>query len=335
MLQFVGRRLLALVPVLLGVTFVAFLAMYLTPGDPALLILGERATTERVEALRRELGLDRPFLVQYGVFLANLVRGDLGRSTQTNNPVVEDILQRFPATVELTVAAMLIACLVGLTAGVVSAVRQYSVVDYAAMVGSLVGVSMPIFWLGFVLMIVFSLRLDWLPLTGRFDVSFYFPRVTNFVLVDTLLDKQWDAFMSGVKHLVLPAVTLSTVPMAIIARMTRSSMLEVLRQDYVRTARAKGLAQFRVVVYHALRNAFIPILTVIGLQFGLLLGGAILTETVFAWPGIGRLTVEAIYTRDYPLIRGCVLLVAATFVLINLVVDVLYATIDPRIRVTA
>lgn len=333
MLQFVGRRLLALVPVLLGVTFVAFYAMYLTPGDPALLVLGERATPERVEALRRDLGLDRPFVVQYGVFLGRLVQGNLGRSTQTNNPVVEDILQRFPATIELTLAAMLIACTAGITAGVVSAVRQYSMLDYAAMVGSLVGVSMPIFWLGFVLMILFSLRLDWFPLSGRYDVAYYFPRVTNFVLIDALLDGQWDAFWSGVKHLVLPAFTLSTVPMAIIARMTRSSMLEVLRQDFVRTARAKGLGEWRVVAVHALRNAFIPVLTVIGLQFGLLLGGAILTETVFAWPGVGRLTVEAIYTRDYPLIRGCVLLVATSFVLINLLVDLLYATIDPRIRV--
>lgn len=333
MLQFVGRRLLALVPVLLGVTFVAFLAMYLTPGDPALLVLGERATPQRIESLRRELGLDRPFLVQYGVFLGRLAQGNLGRSTQTNNPVVEDILQRFPATIELTFSAMLIACAVGITAGVVSAVKQYSAVDYAAMVGSLVGVSMPIFWLGFVLMIVFSLRLDWLPLSGRFDVSLYFPRVTNFVLVDSLLDGNWEAFRSGLKHIVLPAVTLSTVPMAIIARMTRSSMLEVMRQDFVRTARAKGLAGWTIVVKHALRNAFIPVLTVIGLQFGLLLGGAILTETVFAWPGLGRLTVEAIYTRDYPLIRGCVIVVATAFVLINLLVDLLYAVIDPRIRV--
>jgi peptide/nickel transport system permease protein len=332
MLQFVGRRLLALVPVLLGVTFVAFFAMYLTPGDPALLVLGERATPESVAALRHELGLDRPFLVQYATFLGRLAQGNLGRSTQTNNPVVEDIAGRFPATIELTIAAMLIACVVGITAGVISAVKQYSVLDYAAMVGSLVGVSMPIFWLGFVMMLVFSLRLDWFPLSGRFDVSYYFPRVTNFVLVDTLLDGQWDAFWSGVKHLVLPAVTLSTVPMAIIARMTRSSMLEVLRQDYVRTAQAKGLPDRRIVVVHALRNAFIPVLTVIGLQFGLLLGGAILTETVFAWPGLGRLTVEAIYTRDYPLIRGCVLVVATTFVLINLLVDLMYAVIDPRIR---
>lgn len=333
MLQFVGRRLLALVPVLLGVTFVAFYAMYLTPGDPALLILGERATAERVEALRRELGVDKPFLVQYGTFLARLAEGNLGRSTQSNNPVISDIAQRFPATIELTLAAMVVACVVGMTAGVISAVRQYSAFDYTAMVGSLVGVSMPIFWLGFVLMIVFSLRLDWLPLSGRYDIALYFPRVTNFVLIDSLLDRNWEAFLSGLEHLVLPAVTLSTVPMAIIARMTRSSMLEVMRQDFVRTARAKGLGGVTVVVKHALRNAFIPILTVIGLQFGLLLGGAILTETVFAWPGLGRLTLEAIYTRDYPLIRGCVLVVASTFVFINLVVDLLYAVVDPRIRV--
>ena len=334
MLQFVGRRLLALVPVLLGVTLVAFYAMYLTPGDPALLILGERATQERVEALRRDLGLDKPFLVQYGTFLARLAQGNLGRSTQTNNPVIEDIAQRFPATVELTLAAMVVACVVGITAGIVSAVRQYSAFDYAAMVGSLVGVSMPIFWLGFVFMLVFSLRLDWLPLSGRYDVALYVPRVTNFVLIDSLLDGNREAFVSGLKHLVLPAVTLSTVPMAIIARMTRSAMLEVMRQDFVRTARAKGLGGFPVVVKHALRNAFIPVLTVIGLQFGHLLGGAILTETVFAWPGVGRLTLEAIYTRDYPLIRGCVLVVATAFVLINLLVDLLYAVIDPRIRVT-
>ncbi len=332
MLQYIGRRLLALVPVLLGVTFIAFYAMYLTPGDPALLLLGERATPERVAEVRRQLDLDKPFLVQYATFLGRLVRGNLGRSTQTNNPVIDDLLQRFPATIELTLAAMAIACLVGISAGIVSAVRQYTLPDYLAMVGSLVGVSMPIFWLGFVLMLVFSLRLDWLPLSGRFDVSYYFPRVTNFVLIDTLLDGNWEAFRSGVEHLILPAVTLSTVPMAIIARMTRSAMLEVLRQDYIRTARAKGLGTRPVVLKHALRNAFIPVLTVIGLQFGILLGGAILTETVFAWPGLGRLTVEAIYTRDYPLIRGCVLLVATTFVLINLVVYLLYAAIDPRIR---
>lgn len=332
MLGYVLRRLGMLLPVLLGVSFVVFLALHLVPGDPATAMLGERATPEAVAALREQLGLNDPFPVQYVRFLGRITRGNLGRSIQSNNAVTSEIWLRFPATVELTLAAMALAVLLGVPAGVLSAARQYTLVDHLSMAGALVGVSMPIFWLGLVLIILFASLLPLFPISGRIDVAIVVPRVTGFLLADSIFAGDGRALWESARYLALPGLTLSTVPMAIIARMTRSCMLESMRQDFVRTARAKGLAEGRVVMRHALRNALIPVITVIGLQFGYLLGGAILTETIFAWPGLGRLTVDAINARDYPLVQGAVLLFAVTFVVVNLAVDLVYGAIDPRIR---
>lgn len=332
MLGFVVKRLLLLVPILLGVTLVVFAAIHLIPGDPALLMLGEKATPAALEALRHELGLDKPLVVQYLTFLGHLLHGDLGRSVQTGNPVAWEIWDRFPATIELAIAALVIAVGVGVPLGIVAAVRRNSAADYMAMSGSLLGVSMPIFWLGLVLMMIFSAWLGWLPFSQRADILVTTPHVTGLMLIDTLLARDLWAFQDALAHLVLPAVTLSTVPMAIIARMTRGAMVEVLSSDYIRMARAKGLGEWAVNVHHALKNAAIPIVTITGLQFGMLLSGAILTETIFAWPGIGSLSVGAIFTRDFPVLQGCAVLFAASFVLVNLVTDVLYTLLDPRLR---
>lgn len=304
MVSYIIRRLLLTVPTLIGVTLIVFSMVRLIPGDPAIAIAGEHASVEVVTAIRERLGLDRPFIVQYAIFLGNLLRGDLGRSAWTGRPVSTELWGRFRNTLELTGASILIALVVGLVAGIISATRQYSFFDYIAMVGAMMGVSIPIFWLGLMLMLLFAVFLGWLPAMGRGTIA----------------------------HLVLPAVALSTGSAAIIARMTRSSMLEVFHQDYIRTARAKGVIERLVIFKHAMRNALVPVVTIVGLQFGALLGGAILTETVFAWPGMGRLIVEAIFARDYPLVQGGVLLAAAAFVLVNLVVDLLYSFIDPRIR---
>jgi len=302
--QYVLRRLALVLPVLLGVSIVVFAMVRMIPGDPARIMAGEAATQETVEMIRERLGLNKHPVVQYFIFLENLVRGDLGRSTMSRLPVLDEIKHTLPSTIQLAVAAMAIATLIGVTTGVLSAVKPNSWVDAVSMFIALVGVSMPVFWLGLMLMLLFSLHLGWFPTAGS---------------------GTW-------RHLVLPSITLGLSSAAIIARMTRSSMLEVLRQDYVRTARAKGVPERLVVLRHALRNALIPVVTVTGLQFGNLLGGAVLTETVFAWPGIGRLMVGAITARDYPVVQGSVLTVALGFILINLVVDVLYAYIDPTIR---
>jgi len=267
------------------------------------------------------------------VFLSRLVRGDLGRALRTNEKITVEIAERFPATIELSLMAMLFAVTLGMLAGIISATRQYSLFDYASMILSLVGVSMPIFWLGLVLMIIFSVNLGWLPLSGRMSYNIQLQSVTHFYLLDSVLAGDWKALRDVLWHLVLPAFTLSTIPMAIIARITRSSMLEVLRQDYIRTARAKGLSRFAVHYKHALKNALIPVITVIGLQFGILLGGAILTETIFAWPGIGLWLLNAVYARDFNAVQGGTMLVATTFVSINMIVDVLYAWVNPRIKV--
>ncbi len=310
MLSYIARRLLLTIPTLLGVTFLVFAVVRLQPGDPAIEIAGQGATKEILEAIRQELGLDRPFLVQYLNFLEKLLQGDLGRSLKTKEPAAPKIWGRFLHTIELTVAAMLVAMLIGTTAGIISAIRPYSLWDNLSMIGALFGVSMPVFWQGIMLMLIFALWLQqwtgWgFPATGR----------------GTLL------------HLVLPAITLGTSSAAIIARMVRSTMLEVLRQEYILTARAKGASPTSVTFKHGLRNALIPVVTVVGLAFGGLLSGAVLTETVFAWPGIGRLIVEeGILTRDYPIVQGSILIVALSFVLVNLCVDLLYAYIDPRIR---
>ena len=303
MLTFVLRRLLLAVPVLLGVVFVVMLTVDLLPGDAVTLMLGEHATKDAVAKLRDHLGLDKPFVVRYLEYVGRVVRGDLGRSIQQNRPVVDELADAWPATLELTCAALVISALAGVAAGVVSAVWPNSLFDGVARVGSLFGLSMPVFWTGLVLIVVFALWLPWLPVGG----------------------------MGSLPHLVLPAVTLALPSLAMVARMTRSSVLEVLREDYVRTARAKGVAERLVVAKHALRNAAIPILTLLGLQAGQLMGGAVLTETVFSWPGLGRLMVKAIFARDYVLLQGAVLVFALAFVLINLAVDLAYGVLDPRI----
>ena len=304
MIQFTLRRLLLAGPTLLGVTLVVFAMVRLLPGDPAATMAGVHATQEMVERVRRDLGLDQPIHVQYARFMGGLLRGDLGRSIRTGRPVVSEIWERFIPTLELTAASLLLATVLGVAAGIISASRPYSLFDYGSMMAALVGISVPVFWLGLMLMLLFSVKLGWLPAAGRGTLA----------------------------HLILPAVTLAANSMALIARFTRSTMLEVIRQDYVSTARAKGLRESTVVVRHAFRNALIPVITIIGLRFGTLLSGAVLTETVFAWPGVGRLMVDSILARDYPVVQGAVLMVAGSFVLINLVVDLLYAVVNPRVR---
>ena len=332
MSRFLVRRILEMIPVFFGVILVVFVISRLTPGDPARIILGERATPEALARLRDALGLNEPLPVQFGRYLVRAVQGDLGRSIQSNERVIVDLATRFPATMELTLGAMFIASTVGVLTGVLAAVRRNSWFDGASMFIALFGFSMPIFWLGIMLILLFAWLLGWFPISGRLDLTVDLARVTNFYVLDAVLTGNWAALGNALRHLVLPAVTLSTVPLAIIARMTRSSMLEVLRQDYVRTARAKGLAERRVVIGHALRNAAIPVITVIGLNVGSLLSGAILTETIFAWPGVGRLVVDAIFARDYPVVQGAVLVIAVVFVVVNLLVDLSYAVLDPRIR---
>jgi peptide/nickel transport system permease protein/oligopeptide transport system permease protein len=303
MMTFVLRRLLLAIPVLLGVIFVVMLTIELIPGDAVALMLGEHATPEAVQKLRDFLGLDKPLVVRYLQYLGKLVTGDLGRSIQQNRPVAHELAEAWPATLQLAMAALALAAVVGVAAGVVSAVWPNSLFDAVARLGSLFGLSMPVFWTGLVLIVVFTLWLPWFPVGG----------------------------VGGPSHLVLPAITLALPSIAMIARMTRSSVLEVLREDYVRTARAKGVAERLVVAKHALRPATIPILTLVGLQAGQLMGGAVLTETVFAWPGLGRLMVKAIFARDYVLLQGAVLVFALAFVVVNLVVDLSYGALDPRI----
>ncbi|MBM3318139.1 MAG: ABC transporter permease [Candidatus Eisenbacteria bacterium] len=306
MWSYIAKRLLLAVPVIIGVAFIVFAMVRLIPGDPAMVIAGQAATPEYIAAIREDMGLDRPLLVQFGLYFKNLAVGDLGRSIRSKAPVTEEIWARLPNTFRLATASMLVAASVGVGAGIVSAIRPYSLLDAAVMVAALAGLSMPIFWSGLMMILVFSVILGWFPAFGTGSLA----------------------------HLVLPSVTLGMTSAAIIARMTRSSMLEVLRTDYIRTARAKGQVERVVIGSHAFRNALIPVITVIGLQTGTLLSGAVLTESVFAWPGVGRLLVEGILTRDYPVVQGSVLVVAFVFVFVNLAVDILYAVADPRIHYT-
>ena len=333
MLAFIIRRILMVIPTLLGVTVIVFLMLRITPGDPAELLLGERATPEALDSMREYLGLKQPLYVQYGMFMKRAIQLDLGETIFTREKVSIEIGQRFPATIELAVLAMLISCFFGIILGIISATKQYSWFDYVAMVTSLFGVSMPVFWLGLMLMLLFSLNLGWFPMSGRIGVESDLQIVTNFFVLDAILARDWAALGDALTHLALPAIALSTIPLAIVSRMTRSSMLEVLRQDFIKTAKAKGLSQPKIVLKHALRNGLIPVVTVIGLQFGILMGGAILTETVFAWPGVGKWLFDGVVKRDYMVIQGGTLLVATTFVIVNLIVDVLYAVINPRISV--
>ncbi len=333
MLAYIIRRILILIPTLLGVSVIVFFMLRITPGDPAELLLGERATEEALYEIREHLGLNEPLHVQYGLFLKRLMKGDLGETIWSRQKVWIEVKERFPATIELSVVALFISCFFGIIFGIISATRQYSIFDYLSMLGALIGVSMPIFWLGLVFMLIFSVNLGWLPLSGRISIGVDLEVITNFYILDAVLTKNWGALKDVLWHIIMPAVTLSTIPMAIVARMTRSSMLEVLRQDYIKTAKAKGLSQFIVTFKHALRNALIPVVTTIGLQFGVALGGAILTETIFAWPGVGKWMFDAVMKRDYMVIQGGTLVIAAVFVVINLMVDVLYAVINPRISV--
>lgn len=332
MLHYIGKRLLQLIPVLLGMTFIVFMIIRAIPGNPAQVILGQLASKEAIEALENKLGLNQPWYTQYFDYLVGLLKGDLGESMRTVQPVAEEIWPYLAATMELAFFAIIIAVIIGVNAGIISAWFQNSWFDYMAMVLALIGVSMPIFWLGLMEQWIFGVELQWLPTTGREEVRDPVNSITSLYIVDTIIQGRFDQLGTVLKHLVLPGIALATIPMAIIARMTRSSMLEVLRADYVRTARAKGQKMFFVVYKHALKNAIIPVLTVIGLQTGLLLGGAILTETIFGWPGIGRYIYEAISFRDYPVIQSGILVVAFIFVMINLFVDILYGLVDPRIK---
>jgi peptide/nickel transport system permease protein len=328
--RYLVERLLSTIPVLLGVSLLVFLMVHLIPGDPARNIAGERASPEILETIRKAHGLDRPLPVQYLSFMGRLAMGDMGTSIQTGEPVSHEIARRFPATLELALAAVFLATLLGVPIGIAASLRPNSAVDMGSMSLALVGVSIPVFCLGYVLIILVG---DHLPFAGRLDEATRqaFQPQTSFYLAEALLRLEWAAFWDGVRHLLLPAIALSSVPLAVVARITRSSMLEVLGQDYVRTARAKGLSETVVVLKHALRNACVPILTILGVQTGYLMGGAVLTETVFSWPGLGQFVVTSIGERDYPLIQGGVLLFATTFVVTNLLVDVLYKSLDPRV----
>lgn len=332
MFQYIIRRFLTIIPVLLGVSILVFGFLRLIPGDPAQVMLGERATPENIARVREQLGLTKPLHEQYLIFIGNALRGDLGRSVLRGEPVTQEIIRRFPATIELALSAILVAILVGIPAGIISAVRRGSLLDAASMLLALTGVSMPIFWLGLMLILLFSVVLSLLPTGGRLDAGTNFVPITNLLLLDSVLRGDVGILVQTLKHLALPAVALGSIPMAIIARMTRSSMLEVLSQDYIRTAHAKGLKERAVIINHALRNAWLPVITVVGLQVGRLLSGAILTETVFSWPGIGRWLIDAIYARDYPIVQGVTLFIAMVFVGVNLLVDILYAWVDPRVK---
>jgi peptide/nickel transport system permease protein len=330
--RFIIRRLLFLLFILFGVSILVFISVRLIPGDPAQVMLGEKATPESLERLREQLGLNKSIYEQYFIYLSNLLKGDLGISITSNNSVMSEIIKKFPATIELSFTSMFIATIFGVSAGILAAVYRNSWIDNIVMIGALTGVSMPIFWLGLILMLIFSSSLDLLPFSGRMDITSDIEPITNFYLIDTLLHGDFEAFGDVITHLILPAFTLSTVPTAIIARMTRASMLEVLNHEYIRTAYAKGVSKFKVIMYHGLKNALIPIVTITGLQLGLLLSGAVLTETVFSWNGLGSYVVNAVASRDFPVIQGCVLIFAAVFVLVNLFVDLSYFIIDPRVR---
>lgn len=333
MFGFLLRRVGLVVPTFLGITLLVFLLIHLIPGNAVEAMSGERGMDAvRYAQLAHEFGLDQPLYMQYFHYLGNVFRGDLGLSIATHESVLTEFCTLFPATLELSFCALLLALVVGIPAGILAALKRNTVLDYSVMGVSLTGYSMPIFWWALLLILLFSVTLGWTPVSGRIDILFDVTPVTGFMLIDSWLSADAGAFTSAVSHLILPTIALGTIPLAVIARMTRSAMLEVLREDYVRTARAKGLSRWRVVAVHALRNALIPVVTVIGLQVGTMLAGAILTETIFSWPGIGKWLVAAIQRRDYPVVQGGILLSATIIIIVNLVVDLLYGIINPRIR---
>ncbi|MEQ9489333.1 MAG: ABC transporter permease subunit [Alphaproteobacteria bacterium] len=333
MLNFIVRKIGLMIPTFFGVTICSFLFIRLLPGDPVLLLAGERGMDEeRYQSLLEQFGFNRPLWEQYLEYITNVLQGNLGVSFRTKVPVLEEFMTLFPATIELSVCAILFAAVVGIPAGIIAAIRRGRATDHTVMGAALVGYSMPIFWWALLMIIVFSGILGWTPVSGRISLMFYFEPVTGFMLIDSLLSGQEGAFGSAVNHLILPTIVLGTIPLAVIARQTRSAMLEVLGDDYVRTARAKGLSPMRIIGLHALRNALIPVITTIGLQVGVLFGGAILTETIFAWPGIGKWMLESIYSRDYYVVQGGLLMIAIIVMVVNLTVDVLYGLINPKIR---
>ncbi|MGE0279686.1 MAG: ABC transporter permease subunit [Rhizobiaceae bacterium] len=333
MFRFLLGRLAVLIPTFIGVSIIAFAFIRLLPGDPVALLSGERVMDPARHAeISHQLGLDRPVVIQYLDYLWGVLHGDFGTSISTKKPVIDQFFELFPATLELSLCAIIFAVVLGIPAGVLAAIKRGSWYDQAIMGTALIGFSMPIFWWGLLLIILFSGMLQWTPVSGRISLMFFFPTVTGFMLVDSLMSGQAGAFKSALSHLILPTIVLGTIPLAVIARQTRSAMLEVLSEDYVRTARAKGLSAFRVVGVHALRNAMIPVVTTIGLQVGVMLAGAILTETIFSWPGIGKWMVDSVFKRDYPVIQGGLLIIAGIIMLVNLIVDLLYGLINPRIR---
>ena len=333
MLRFLLTRLSLVIPTFFGMTLLAFFLIRLVPGDPIETMAGERGIdAARHAVLLHEYGLDRPVMVQYGIYIGRVLQGDLGKSIVTQTPVLKEFLALFPATIELALCAMVFALVLGIPAGIIAAVRRNSVLDHGVMGVSLTGYSMPIFWWGLLLILLFSVQLGWTPVSGRIEVKYFIEPSTGFLLIDSLLSNERGAFWSALTHLILPTIVLGTNPLAVIARMTRSAMLEVLGEDYIRTARAKGLSAARVVGLHALRNALIPVVTVIGLQVGVLFTGAILTETIFSWPGVGKWLIEAISRRDYPVLQGGILLLGVIVMAVNLLVDITYGIINPRIR---
>jgi peptide/nickel transport system permease protein len=334
MLRFVVRRLLLLVPILVGLSILVFLWIRALPASPAVSLLGERATPETIRQIERQYGLDKPIYIQYWRYVETVARGDLGTTIRSRRPVTDELRERFPATIELTIAALLFATLLGIPLGFVAAKRYGTSVDHASLVLSLLGISIPVFFLAILLKYIFAVQLGWLPTVGRISVLINIDHPTNFYLLDALLAGDLEAFWDVLKHLILPAIALGSIPLAVTARITRAAVLDVQNEDYIRTARAKGLSPRIVDSRHIFRNALLPITTIVGLQTGLLLSGAVLTETVFAFPGMGTWLVEAIRQRDFPVLQGGILFVSLVFVLVNLLVDISYALINPRIRVS-
>ncbi|MBF0234187.1 MAG: ABC transporter permease subunit [Desulfamplus sp.] len=332
MIQFLAKRFIQIFPAFIGITLLTFSLVHLIPGDPVELLAGERGIDPARHAqMKKAMGLDKPLAVQYLQYITNVFKGDLGKSFVTKKPVLKEFMTLFPATLELSLCAMIFAVLFGLPAGVIAGVKRGTVFDHSVMAVSLTGYSMPIFWWGLLLILFFSVNLGWTPVSGRLSALYWIDADTGFMLIDALRSDEKGAFKSALSHLILPSIVLGTIPLAVIARMTRSSMLEVLQEDYVRTARAKGLSPARVIMIHALRNALIPVITVIGLQVGVLLAGAILTETIFAWPGVGKWIVESINRRDYPVVQGGILIISSLIIFVNLLVDILYGIVNPRI----
>lgn len=333
MFQFILKRVAMIIPTFIGITLLTFALIHLIPGDPIEIRMGERGLSPEVhQQMMHQLGLDKPLPVQYFEYMKGLAHGDLGNSYKDNAPVIDQFLALFPATVELAFFAILFAIIVGIPVGIIAAIKRGSIFDHSVMAISLTGYSMPIFWWGLLLMLLVSVQWNLTPVSGQIDAQYWIDNVTGFMLIDSWLSGEPGAFKSAVSHLILPTIVLGTIPLAVISRMTRSAMLEVLGEDYIRTARAKGLAPIRVIIVHALRNALIPVVTVVGLIVGQLLSGAILTETIFSWPGIGKWVIEAIRQRDYPVVQGAVLIIATIIILINLFVDLLYGIVNPRIR---